>query len=291
MQIWRSLDGSEIGVVAATWELNPKVTFDSLADEFKRNPTKAWRNYGSVILSSTNAALKEPETVIQRVNATRLNPWDLRLNQYADWFVPRPAVRYFMHFDLARNRDAVGIAVAHRDRTSDRMVLDFLHQHRPRAGANVDFAELRERYIYPLVSRGFLLECVSYDGFASDETRQILEARGIRTELCSADKTTDAYDTLIELLLSDRLDYYNHAVFITEMEELELVGGKKYDHPRRFRNGQMGSKDVADAAACAVLMAVRYERDHPVDESPGVLRVITSPHLAIPRFGERTPWG
>jgi len=56
MEILRSTDGSEIGIVAATWELNPKVTFDSLADEFKRNPSKAWRNYGSVISTSIDAA-------------------------------------------------------------------------------------------------------------------------------------------------------------------------------------------------------------------------------------------
>jgi|PlaIllAssembly_1097288.scaffolds.fasta_scaffold02258_2 hypothetical protein len=288
MEILRSTDGSEIGIVAATWELNPKVTFDSLADEFKRNPSKAWRNYGSVISTSIDAAIKEPDAVLRRVNLARPSPWDLRLNQFAAWFAPRYGTRYFLHFDLSRNRDATGVALCHREKNGV-LVVDFMLQHRAIAGKNINFAELRERYVYPLVAKGFHLQCVSFDGFQSDETRQVLEERGLHTDHCSADKSTDAYDTLIEYLFSDKLDFYSYPVFTQEFEELRLIDGRKYDHPKRFKNGAIGSKDVADAVACSGLMAVRYELENPV-EAPGKIKVFRSKAITGLTYGERTAW-
>lgn len=288
MEILRSKDGSEIAIVAATWELNPKVTFESLADEFKRNPQKAWRNYGSVISTSADSALREPDAVIRRVNISRPFPWDLRLSRFPDWFVPRHGTRYFMHFDLSKNRDATGVAVVHREKNGV-LVVDFMRQHRAEPGKNINFAELRERYVYPLVAKGFHLECVSYDGFQSDETRQILEERGIHTDYCSADKSTDAYDTLLEYLTTDKLDFFGYPVFTQELEELKLIDGRRYDHPRRFKNGTPGSKDVSDAVACASLMAVRYELDHPT-EAPGKLKVFRAPSIADLTYGERSAW-
>ena len=59
MDVWHSPEGTEIAVIATTWELNPKITFESLADEFKRNPQKAWRNYGSVVTLNIEAAIKD----------------------------------------------------------------------------------------------------------------------------------------------------------------------------------------------------------------------------------------
>jgi len=61
MEIWVSKDLSDVAVVAATWELNHKITFESLAKEFETNPTQAWRNYGSKI----------PKTNIEAANTNR----------------------------------------------------------------------------------------------------------------------------------------------------------------------------------------------------------------------------
>jgi hypothetical protein len=283
LEIHRSRSGDEIAVIGATWHFNDKITFDSLADEFKKNPLLAWRNYGSVIHADMHGAVMDKTVFLRHVNGTRHNPWDLLRDQYSESFVGRRGMKYFMHFDLALNRDKVGIAIVHRE--GEITVVDFLHQHQPRAGHDVNFADLREKYVYPLRSRNFFLACISFDGFQSAETRQVLAEKGYTTDYCSADRTKEPYDTLIELILGHRLDYYLLEVFIKEMENLQLVDGMKYDHPPRFPDNTPGSKDVADAVACASFMAANtaYEGDH-----FGKARIVAR-HSTPPAY-ERSAW-
>lgn len=286
MEIWRTKDGSEIAVVAATWELNPRITFEALASEFQANSVKAWRNYGSIVTHGFEAAIKEPNAVLNRVNNSRETPWVLSGDgDYKEWFRGKRGTRYFMHLDLSKNRDATGIALLHRER-SGHLFIDFMWQHRARDGFDINYAQLRERFIYPLLGRGFHLECVSFDGFQSDETRQVLEERGIHTDYCSADKNSGPYDTLIDYVLTDRCDFYSYPVFVRELEELRFINGLRYDHPRKFKNGDVGSKDVSDAVACAAYMAVQYELDNP-RAMPGRITIARSPQ---PTWGERSIW-
>ncbi len=289
MEKWRSQDGSEIAVVAATWELNPRITFESLADEFRRNPMKAWRNFGSVVNRSIEGALKDPDVVNRHINRTRESPWNFGANRFEPWFRGKSGKRHFMHFDLSKNRDATGLSMVHHE-LPDSIEVDFMLRVEAQAGGDIKYADLREKFIYPLISAGFAIECISFDGFQSEETRQVLEERGIATDYCSADKNTEPYDTLIDLLHTQRLDYYNYPPFIRELEHLQF-NGTKYDHPRRFRNSARGSKDVADAVACAAFMALRYVRENPV-EAPGILHVRRSSQYGAPRglFGQRSEW-
>lgn len=265
MEIYKSKDGTEVAVLAATWELNPKVTFTSLSPEFRANPVKAWRNYGSrLTLGNAGTAIRDPQEVLNHLNTRRLDPWDLTRQKFRVDLRGRRGIRYFMHLDLAKSGDAAGIACVHRESTGV-VVVDFMHAHRARPNENIQFRELREKYIYGLHALGFHLQMVTFDQWQSEEMRQILQEQGFETDLVSADKTTGPYDTLIEMMLTDRLDYYNHPVFIKEMQQLR-TNGVKYDHPKK------GSKDLADAVACATWKAINYELENPV-EAPGVIRV------------------
>lgn len=289
MEIWRTKDGSEIAVKAATWELNPKITFESLADDFQRNPVLAWRNYGSEVKHNLEAALKDPNAVINAVNHGRAVPWDFARSTIPGWLRGRRGVRYFIHFDLSKNRDATGIALVHRE-ANGTIVVDFMLRYEAEVGKNISFSFLRETYVYAFTQRGFHIECVTYDGFQSDETRQVLEEKGYATDYVSADRDTAAYDTLIDLLLNKRLDFYQYPPFIREMEELKLVNGIKYDHPKKGRDGKPGSKDVADAVACAAWKAIDYALENPVAE-PGAIRVHRNVGFNNSRrYGERTAW-
>jgi hypothetical protein len=285
LEIFQTRDGSEIAVVAATWDINRKISFESLAHEFRSNPVLAWRNYGSVVSSSIDAAIKEPSAVLNRVNTTRAPSWDEVRMKYHEWFLPRRGRRYFMHFDLSKNRDKTGVAVVHLEGPG-RVEVDFMRAIAAPPGGDINFAKLREEYIYPLGARGFHIECISYDGFQSEETRQVLEEKGYHTDYCSADKNKEPYDTLIGTLLHDQLDFYSYPVFTKELEELKLINGLRYDHPKKFKDGSVGSKDVADAVACASYMALRYARENPA-EAPGVLRVHRNPSMQF----SRDPWG
>jgi hypothetical protein len=87
---------------------------------------------------------------------------------------------------------------------------------------------------------------------------QQLANHGIKTELVSVDLNNGPYDTLKGLIYTNRLDYYKYSVFIRELEELKLIGGK-IDHPEiSKRRGweeegdERGSKDVSDAVAGVV---------------------------------------
>jgi hypothetical protein len=123
------------------------------------------------------------------------------------------------------------------------------------------------------------------------KTRQVLEEKNFHTDRESADKDTVAYDTLVELIMTAnpaagnlRIDFYNFELFIWEMRELRLINGKKYDHPRKFANGHRGSKDVADAVACATKRAIRWHLEFGM-EPPGNLLVIPAKPL-LPKFGD-----
>jgi hypothetical protein len=64
-----------------------------------------------------------------------------------------------------------------------------------------------------------------------------------------------AYDTLKELILTGRLDYYEDLFLFDELSRLELIKGKTVDHPPR------GSKDLADGVAGAVFQAAQGLRE------------------------------
>jgi phage terminase large subunit-like protein len=156
-------------------------------------------------------------------------------------------------------------------------------------GRDISFAGLRE-WIYAFSSRGFHIQQVSYDGYQSEESRQILEEKGYHTEYVSVDKSTDPYDTLIEQMLNPgRLDYYNYPIFILEMEELKLVNGTRYDHPKKTRFGKIGSKDVADAVAGSVYSAISYALENPSVAAPNI-RIHRPNKWFQPNYGDRNTY-
>lgn len=285
MEIYKSLDGTEIAVVAATWEINPRVTFASLAPEFKANPVKAWRNYGSRVgKGGGSPALKDVGVVRAHANVRHPDPWDMTRQKFRPDFRGRRTVDYYMHVDLAKNKDAAGIACVHREK-SGVVVVDFMHAHRAEPGKDIQFADIRSLFIYALHERGFTIRRVTFDQWNSVEMRQILEGQGFETDEVSADKKTGPYDTLIEMILTNRLDYYPHPQFLREMEYLQ-TNGVKYDHPKG------GSKDVADAVACATWGAITEELDNP-KEPAGVIHVRRQPDTRGNRFKpqyERSAW-
>lgn len=282
MQVFRTKDGSEIAVLAATWELNHKVTFQSLAQEFRTNPTRAWRNYGSRVTTAIESAIKDSDAIVRAANPLHRDPWDYSRDKFHEWFRGRHAIVYFLHYDLAVRRDAVGIGLSHREQNGQ-LVVDWMHQVLIPEGKNVNFAAMRQ-FAYDLRERGFHIELITYDQFQSEETRQILEEKGFKTDRASADKGTAAYDTLIEPLLDTanavevgganawhKLDFYAHPVFMREMKHLKLINGVKYDHPSKNPDGTKGSKDVGDGVACSVMKCLEWHGENKSTGPPVII--------------------
>ena len=290
-----------IAVVAATWECNPNTTKETFAEEFRRNESRAMRDYGAEPMFSVEGYFKNREQILVLANKEREDPWDSATNEWKPWF-RGGSYEYYCHFDLSESRDATGFAVAHYETETERVVLDALRVFQPRRGMNIDFAELRE-LVYSLSDRGFYIACVSYDKFQSTESRQVLQKKGYRVALISVDASynieltrplpdasgkmravvkpskLEIYDTFQEHLLSGRLDYFTHPTLIRELQGLELYAGSRIDH------GRDGSKDLADAAAivtwqCAVNKSTREAAENqPVRSqhalTPGQYRALT----------------
>jgi hypothetical protein len=275
IELYRSKDGTEIAVIAATWHMQPKTTFESLQAQLRRDPVKFWRNYGSKLTGATESPLRDPQTVNLLANRQREAPWDFATNSFASWFQGVPGLGYFIHFDLAKSRDKAGVAVVHRDQTSQKIVVDFMDGVSGKNGSEIQISDLRELYIYELTKRGFMILGVSYDQWNSLESQQTLKRQGYLVDEVSADKTMEPYDTLFDLLSNGNLDYYLHPLFVRELQQLRRIAGKKYDHPKG------GSKDVTDAVACAIANLIQFETNNPDYFSGAYLRVRSQPTTPV----------
>lgn len=205
----------------------------------------------------------------------------------SDDLVPDPAGKYFLHVDLSKNGDATGISLAYKsgqdkhllnqfDRKPEKSILidiPLLIQIKAPPGSEIEFAQIRKIIYWLKDKRGFKIVQVSYDGFQSVDSQQILRRQGFRVEEFSLDKKLVGYSTFKDALYEGRAffppahgqtpDTPNDelramarsgdpcAVLQIELKQLELVDGKKVDHPKN------GSKDVADSCAGAVAQCQR----------------------------------
>ena len=105
--------------------------------------------------------------------------------------------------------------------------------------------------IFELQKRDFTIDGITFDGWQSIDSIQILRDKGFECNVFSVDKDTAAYDTLKEQIYEGKLKCYRYEPFLEEMRRLELINGTKIAHPPHG-----GSKDVSDAVAGAVYHAV-----------------------------------
>ena len=241
------------------------------------------------------------EVVGDIINPNRVSPvegdptWtnDILKLKFKEFFRPIKNQPYFIHIDLAKGKesgDYMGIAMGHftRNKTinlSDdyvkeltkaegfstssistqkqpAAVIDFMMQVRARPSQEIIFDEIRQ-FVQGLYKSGFNIKLVTYDGWQSIDSLQLLIKAGIPAEIQSVDRNTEAYDTLKEQIYKGLLDIYQHPVFIRECEELIRKPNGKVDHPelsyrRSLEEGRKeGSKDLSDAVAGCVNLCIK----------------------------------
>jgi hypothetical protein len=199
-----------------------------------------------------------------------------------------PEAARYVHVDTAFTGDCLGISMVHiagfksvkrtrKDGTwyEDRapiVVVDFMLQVKPPQVGEIDLSKVRA-FICCLRDYGVPIWRVTYDGHQSRDSMQIMRKLGFDALLYSVDRTDEAYLSLKQALMEERIQMYHYPEFVREVSELERDLEKgKVDHPRvSSSTGKPGSKDVSDSVAGAVFNAL-------VDKRQAVTGVVrTSP--------------
>lgn len=209
----------------------------------------------------------------------------------ADWFQGNPAKKYHFHVDPSIKRDATGIVISHSSGVIEKaqdgparkpekiacVDIDAIIQIRAPEGGEIELKKIREILYWLRSERGFRFGTSSYDSYQSKESIQQLRRKGFPVEELSVDRTLDPYETFKQHLYEgcvffppahgqtrEQVSYADicqfaedgdpSAIFQKELYELELVKGKKVDHPSH------GSKDLADAACGSVYQSIRFAK-------------------------------
>jgi hypothetical protein len=178
-----------------------------------------------------------------------------------------------MHGDLAVSQDRAGIAMAHVVRKEEfestvtlengetttiremRPILkvDFVLSFQADKGATPPM-EIQIRWARELATelkrKGFRIKRFTFDGYESRDSMQQMEKIGIESKKVSTDRSNEPWRNLMDVMYDGRLIAHHRELLVDELLGLTVLPNGKIDHPR------MGSKDEADALACAVFGAV-----------------------------------
>lgn len=280
------------GLQMATWEANTGFTREQLweLENGASNPREFARNFGARPVGSSETYYPDPGRWDRQHTAALVADGVLKADPLRypyddkgalmDWWKPCCASKRFVHVDLGLTRDACGMAMAHQpipgcmwyatidgepNPLARKVVVDICVQVKPPkarpgdAKGEISFERIRQRIRDWNERRkgedgrgGFNVVRVTFDGFQSADSLQLLRKDGFRAEVLSVDRDLKAHDTLQELINTDQLAYGYHQVLIMEGKTVLLKNGRKVDHPSN------GSKDCLDAVAGAALQAHKY---------------------------------
>lgn len=265
--------------VAGTDELVPEV----YVSDYEEDAAMAKAKYECKPSKASNPFFRNEFLVKSAFSSTERQPvevmyyqkdgaWEVKYDFSPD-LKPIKGAQYCMHGDLAVTGDRAGIAMAHVVRkeefesqvqldngeyTSIREMrpivkLDFVFSFSADKGASPP-REIQIRWArelaFELKKRGFRIKRFTFDGFESRDSMQILEKSGIESKRVSTDRTNEPWRNLMDIMYDGRLIAKERELLIDELLGLTILPNGKVDHPR------MGSKDEADAAACAIFGAV-----------------------------------
>lgn len=118
-------------------------------------------------------------------------------------------------------------------------------------GSEVSLKKIREFFQF-LREEGFNIDTITYDGFQSADSIQLLTIDGFNAKLLSLDRNNNGYDSLRSSINDSRiiLGDLKDSLLETELINLEKTPAGKIDHPIT------GSKDIADSLAGANYNAI-----------------------------------
>jgi hypothetical protein len=269
----------EMVEVEGTDELVPEI----YAEDYKDDAAMAKAKYECKPSKASNPFFRNEFLVRAAFTETERQPievlyyksgdsWEVKYD-FAPDFKPIKGAQYCMHGDLAVTQDRAGIAMAHVVRKEEFesqvqlengeyttvremrpiVKLDFVFSFQAAKGESPP-REIQIRWArelaYELKKRGFRIKRFTFDGFESRDSMQILAKTGIESKRVSTDRTNEPWRNLMDVMYDGRLIAKKRDFLIDELLGLTVLPNGKIDHPR------MGSKDEADAMACAIFGAV-----------------------------------
>ena len=254
-------------------------------DEFKKDPDGCARDYAGTAILSVHPYVTRREFVARMFQAGEdtglkhpFSKLDVTLQCESDYLIPEnlhwimksrkgTTIRmlhsgpYFMHVDLARVRDAAGLAIGHvigtvsvergvgpQRQTEDRPLIrtDLILRIIAPPQGEILAANIRN-LIYALSKLGCHFGKITYDSFGSMESIQILQSQGYKAEEFSVDKNLEGYESCKAAIYDGRVLCYEVPKLQSELVNLTLDERRgRVDHPPN------GSKDLADAFAAMI---------------------------------------
>lgn len=230
---------------AATWEANPTKSKQdkAIADDYIKNPEKAAQFYECIAPDSEDPFFKRKDLVNRIYESLEVrNPFN-ESGGYSNEFKAKPYY-YVIHLDLAYSGDRAVLALSHVEGEAENRVFycDLLKYWEAEPNEEIDMEQI-EREIIFLRQRGFNIIDVSYDNASlSKYLIQRIEKAGFSTTYITVDRNVAPYNSLKDLIYSNKVRTYYDKILIEELLSLSLVNGNKIDH----LSGNGIGKDLAD---------------------------------------------
>jgi hypothetical protein len=242
-----------------SWDINPTKTVDDYKRAFFNNPTDALMRFACMPPDAIDAFFKSREKIERAFCNT--DEAILSDGQFNPDFKPEKDKIYYIHVDLAQKHDYCAVAMAHVDSwvkleqdnkyrsIQPKIVIDMIKYWKPRPDQPLDLKEVVQ-FILSVKDLGFPIRLITFDRWNSIQTRQELEAYGLKTDLLSV--ALDHYTDLSVAVNEERIIGPALDILHKELLQLRIIRQNKIDHPRT------GSKDLADAVTGAAYNAAKY---------------------------------
>jgi len=236
------------GSAFSTWDFNPSKKKEDFKDFYDTDPILARARFECDPPYARDAFIRDPIPVLRCFDADIDEKGDLLhagmkdIRHESDL---KEGFYYYVHVDLGLTHSNAALAIAHKDRNDESVVLDLIKTWEPQPDKDVDFRSI-ENFLLNLRDNGIKLASVTYDKYQSINSLQTLQNRGVPAKYKSVTRTKEAYDTLKDLIYQEKLDAYYYPEAIEEILGLDIVYGERVD----ARPGM--KKDRADAVAGAI---------------------------------------
>lgn len=272
--------------------------------QFKTKPYESSRNILSIPLGALHPLFSDINKVTDSLYRDIDNPFDPDSWTFDSDFYPDHYKNRYMHIDVGVSHDCLGVSMVHVDEwtkieinereegltiaTLPIFKVDFLGKVYPEMGNEIRISDIRELIIYELEDRGFPINLITYDGFGSIESVQILQDEGFNVSNLSLDRTTAyplidysreknikrestnqnysaAWDCLYNAIMQNRaiIPYNSDFIYEAKHAEKKIKGNKvKIDSP-----SDSISLDLLESVAGSMFNAMNNEEYNAINAS------------------------